>query len=67
MTQKQNEDAASSARYILEDLNELGREKLAEITGLPLGVIMAAWENIFPERYDNPPREPRTVRPKRVP
>jgi hypothetical protein len=66
MTNKQNEMAVGSARFILEDLNELGREKLAELTGLPLGVIVAAWENIFPERQMTPPREPRTSRPKRI-
>lgn len=34
-----------SARYILEDANP---EKLAEACGLPLGVIVAALENILP-------------------
>ena len=66
MTNEQNEMAAGSARYILEDLNESGREKLAELTGLPLGVIIAAWENIFPERQTILPREAGTSRPKRI-
>jgi ssDNA-binding Zn-finger/Zn-ribbon topoisomerase 1 len=34
-----------SARYILEDANP---ERLAEACGLPLGVIVAALENILP-------------------
>jgi ssDNA-binding Zn-finger/Zn-ribbon topoisomerase 1 len=34
-----------SARYILEDANP---EKLAEACGLPMGVIVAALENILP-------------------
>lgn len=44
---RQNADAAYSARYILEDLqNKEGIEKLSEITGLPEGVISAALKNI---------------------
>jgi hypothetical protein len=40
---------AHSARYILDDLNnEEGMTKLAELTGLPLGVITAAFDNFFP-------------------
>lgn len=66
MTQEQESIAAGSARFILEDLNESGREKLAEITGLPLGVIVAAWENIFPERQVKPRWESRTTAPKRI-
>lgn len=49
-----------SARYILEDLGESGREKLAEITGLPMRVIVEAWANIFPERQTAPPRSDET-------
>jgi len=38
-----------SARYILEDLNhEKGMQALAELSGLPMGVITAAFRNIFP-------------------
>ena len=45
--------AAYSARYILEDLNnEEGMESLAELTGLPLGVISAAFKNFFPENSE---------------
>ena len=41
-------NALYSSRFILEDLNnEEGRKKLAEITGLPLGVIVDAMNNIF--------------------
>jgi hypothetical protein len=43
-----NADAAYSAQYILEDFNcEEGVEKLAELTGLPEGVVSAALKNIF--------------------
>ena len=50
MTDEEKERAIHSARFILEDLNEVGMEKLAEITGLPMGVIVSAFENVFPER-----------------
>lgn len=41
-----------SARYILEDLNhEEGMKKMAEITGLPMGVIVEAFKTIFNEEY----------------
>ncbi len=36
--------AIHSARYILE---EVSMERMAEISGLPLGVIAAAFDNIF--------------------
>ena len=37
-----------SAQFILEDLNNPeGMEKLAALTGLPMGVIVAAMRNIF--------------------
>ena len=36
--------AIHSARYILEDVS---MERMAEISGLPLGVITAAFDNIF--------------------
>lgn len=44
MSDWQRQSAIHSARYILEDLS---MEKLAEITGLPMGVIAAAFDNIF--------------------
>ncbi len=56
MNKEQQQKAIDSARFILEDLNESGREKLADLTGLPLGVIVAAWENIFPERQISLPQ-----------
>lgn len=41
-----------SARYILEDLNhEEGMKKMAEIAGLPMGVIVEAFKTIFNEEY----------------
>ena len=44
--------AAYSARYILEDLNhEKGIEKMAEVTGMPVGVIISAFKNIFGKDY----------------
>jgi hypothetical protein len=39
-------DAAHSAFYILEDADP---EKLAEVCGLPYGVITAALKNIIPQ------------------
>jgi len=43
--------AAYSARYILEDLNnEDGMTKLAELTGMPMGVIIFAFKNLFPDQ-----------------
>ena len=37
-----------SAQYILEELNnESGMQKMADLTGLPMGVIVSAFENIF--------------------
>lgn len=44
MTDEERMFAIHSARYILEDTS---MEKLAEISGLPMGVIVAAYENIF--------------------
>lgn len=53
-----DEKALHSTRYILEDLNhEKGWEKMAELTGLPMGVIVAAFQNIFPESYYKPYKE----------
>lgn len=54
--------AIHSARYILEDVS---MEKLAEISGLPLGVISAAFDNIFVTKdYVRPPK--RNKRPQRI-
>ena len=40
--------AGYSARYILEDLNnEPGMWQMAKLTGLPMGVIVSAFNNIF--------------------
>jgi hypothetical protein len=40
--------AGYSARFILEELNnEPGMWQLATLTGLPMGVIVSAFENIF--------------------
>jgi hypothetical protein len=40
--------AGYSARYILEDLNnEPGMWQMAKLTGLPMGVIVEAFANIF--------------------
>jgi hypothetical protein len=44
MTEWEKESVIHSARYILEDVN---MEKLADISGLPMGVIVTAFENIF--------------------
>jgi hypothetical protein len=69
--------ALGSARYILEDcVSEEGMERIADATGLPMGVIVAAFEVIFNSDIDaifeedsNRPRpqEPRCTRiPQRV-
>ena len=49
------QDAVYSAQYILEDLNEINSQKaLADRTGLPLGVIVDAFDNIFnPDIYSD--------------
>ena len=40
--------AVHSATYILEELNNAkGMEKMAELTGRPIGVIVSAFESIF--------------------
>ena len=45
----QDWQAAHSARYILDDLNNPeGMKALSELTGYPLGVISAAFANFFP-------------------
>lgn len=44
-----DQKAAHSARYILEDLNHPdGYARVAELTGYPIGVISAAFGNLFP-------------------
>lgn len=44
---KRNATAAHSAHFVLEDLNHpKGIEALANLTGLPEGVIVAALKNI---------------------
>lgn len=47
---KRNFMAAYSARYILEEF-KTQPNLLAEFTGLPKGVIVAAFKNIFPEDH----------------
>lgn len=52
MTEKEpmtpSELAQYSARFLLTDLyHEAGLEKMAELTGMPMGVIVSAFENIF--------------------
>ena len=48
---KKNADAAYSAYYMLMDLNTpSGIESLAELTGLPEGVIVSAMGNIFRDK-----------------
>lgn len=44
MTEWEKEEAIYSARYILEDASI---KKIADATGLPEGVISAAFKNIF--------------------
>ncbi len=46
-TKEELEEAVYSAQYILEDAN---LEKLENATGLPMGVIVAALENILKEK-----------------
>lgn len=47
LTREELETAVYSAQYILEDANP---EKLENATGLPMGVIVAALENILKEK-----------------
>lgn len=62
MTEWQRESAIYSARYILEDLD---MQRLSDISGLPMGVISAAFKNIF--LHKDAVEEPkRTKRPVRV-
>ena len=51
--------AGYSARCLLEDMNnEPGMWQMAKLTGLPMGVIVSAFENIFvgqsPENMNSP-------------
>lgn len=47
-----DDEALHSARFILEDLNhEQGMYAMAQISGLPMGVIVSAFENIFNKEY----------------
>lgn len=49
MTDDDRWQAIGSAQYILEGV---GVEKMAEVSGLPLGVIVAAYKNIFRDVND---------------
>lgn len=60
MTDDDRWQAIYSARYILEDVS---MEKMAEVSGLPLGVIVAAYKNIF--RHVNDVEEPHPKNPTR--
>jgi hypothetical protein len=64
MSDWQRESAIHSARYILEDVS---MEKLAAITGLPMGVISAAFKIIFVSKdaVDEPKRTTRPIRIKK--
>jgi hypothetical protein len=45
---KKNADACYSARYLLEELNnDQGIRRIAEQTGYPEGVVVAALKNIY--------------------
>ncbi len=57
--------AIGSARYILEDVS---MEKLAEITGFPMGLISAAFKIIFVSKdaVDEPKRTTRPIRIKKL-
>ena len=54
--------AIHSARYILEDVS---MERMAEISGLPLGVIAAAFDNIFIDKDTVRTKVPKGQRPQR--
>ena len=62
MTDDERWQAIYSAQYILEDVS---MEKMAEVSGLPLGVIVAAWKNIFRDINDDfeftPNKKPRPI------
>jgi hypothetical protein len=64
MTDDDRWQAIGSARYILEDVS---MEKMAEVSGLPLGVIVAAYKNIFRNVNDGEqPRPTNPTRPRRI-
>lgn len=44
LSSEEMEAAVYSARFILE---EISKEKFAELTGLPIGVVAAAYDAIF--------------------
>lgn len=55
---RQNANAAHSARFILEDLNHPeGVKALAEISGLPEGVIVSAMFNICCDKSEENDKE----------
>ncbi len=64
MTDDDRWQAIGSARYILEDVSE---EEIAKASGLPLGVIVAAYKNIFRNVNDvDEPRPTNPTRPRRI-
>jgi hypothetical protein len=64
MTNDDRWQAIGSARYILEDVS---MEKMVEVSGLPLGVIVAAYKNIFRNVNDGEqPRPTNPTRPRRI-
>lgn len=64
MTDDDRWQAIGSARFILEDVS---MEKMAEVSGLPLGVIVAAYRNIFRDVNDREePRPKNPTRPRRI-
>jgi hypothetical protein len=64
MTDDDRWQAIGSARYILEDVSE---EEIAKASGLPLGVIVAAYKNIFRNVNDgDEPFPTNPTRPRRI-
>jgi hypothetical protein len=64
MTDDDRWQAIGSARFILEDVS---MEKMAEVSGLPMGVIVAAYRNIFRDVNDvKEPRPKNPTRPRRI-
>ena len=64
MTDDDRWQAIYSAQYILEDVS---MEKMAEVSGLPLGVIVEAYRNIFRHVNDvEVPRPSNPTRPRRI-
>lgn len=60
MTDDDRWQAIYSARYILEDVS---MDEIMKASGLPMGVIVAAWKNIF--RHVNDVEELRPSNPTR--